>query len=152
MVQSLAKLAKRLILKKQNVPEDAPARSPNFSFHIASHSQRFRSKSVQFQEPFENVIHIDIPRPPPELESKAPNILSTLSPRQSRHVRRKLAAARRWNIEVLPSLIQPYMAYIRMTQSGSVPLTFENGVEHFLCNCPKHALLITCIYLDRQSH
>jgi hypothetical protein len=61
------------------------------------------SLNVQFEEPFESIIHIDIPHPPPEVEESRPPMV--LSPHQSQHAQHRLAAARQWNMEVLPALI-----------------------------------------------
>jgi hypothetical protein len=105
---SISRLASWVVQNKKNVGAD---------FLVDSlKSSRVNycpgSPHVQFEEPFESIMHIDIPRPPLEVkESRPPTILS---PRQSRHARCKLAAAQQWNMEVLPALIQPYLAYEQM--------------------------------------
>jgi hypothetical protein len=139
---SISRLAHRVLRNNDDSqPDSSLLRDP------VALSQEPRSH-VQFKLPPEN-IPLEIPRPPSPLETKAPNVLL---PRLSRHARRKLAAARRWNNEVLPSLIQPFMEYERITHSGSVPLPSANGNDHFLCDClQKQQLLILCTYFDRKS-
>jgi hypothetical protein len=141
----ISRLANRIVQNKNDASKDSLVRPSPKSSGINRHSGIPR---VQFEEPFESIMHIEIPRPPPEIEASKPP--SILSPRQSRHARRKLAAARRWNTEVLPALIQPYMGYERMLQSGSLALSSGKGTDHFLCGCTKQLLLITCVYLDRM--
>ena len=141
----ISRLARRIVQNNNDVCTDSLVHPSSGSSGIKRHSGTPR---VQFEEPFESIMHIEIPRPPPEVESSRPP--SILSPRQSRHARRRLAAARRWNTEVLPALIQPYMAYERMLQSGSLTLPSGNGTDHFLCDCIKQLLPITCVYLDRM--
>jgi hypothetical protein len=143
----LTKFVQRVIHSNEDASPSFSAIPPNNSGNFALPHQGPSSRHVAIQEPFESVVHIDIPPPPTAPQEKAPTVLL---PRLSRHSRRKLAAARRWNTEVLPALIKPFMAYERMTQSGSVALS-ENGVEHYLCNClRRQPLSITCVYLDRQ--
>jgi hypothetical protein len=71
--------------------------------------------------------------------------------RQSRHSRRRYGAAHRWNADVLPSLIRPYMALRAATNSGRdhIPAPTETT----LCSCGEHnvRLEITCVYLKRMS-
>ena len=136
---NLTRFAHRVLHKNDNSQPGSSLRNP---------MAPFEESCAQFKSAPEN-IHLEIPRPLSSLETKAPNVLS---PRQSRHARRKLAAARRWNNEVLPSLIQPFMEYERNTHSGSAPLPFANGVNHFLCKClRRQQLLILCVYFDRKS-
>jgi len=145
---SLSRLAGRVIRNKNVAVDSSESQATSF-VNWAQSAQHSSGVHARFEEPFESVIHIDIPHPPPELENAPDKVPNILSPRLSRHARRRYAAARRWNIEVLPALIEPFMAYERRAQSDLS--SSDNGVEHHLCNCSqKNTLFIVCVYLDRE--
>lgn len=67
----------------------------------------------------------------------------------SRHARRRSAAARRWDRDVIPALIRPYMEYMRQSQRGrshADPPPIE-------CSCNGHGVLkqVTAVYMDRKD-
>jgi hypothetical protein len=143
---SLLRIAGQVI-RNNNVADSSGSQTTSTNWGLIA--QRSSDMRARFEEPFESVIHIDIPRPPPELENAPAKIPSVLSPRLSRHAQRKYAAARRWNTEVLPALIEPFMAYEKKAKSNLS--SSDNGGEHYLCNCTqKHVLFIICVYLDRE--
>lgn len=65
----------------------------------------------------------------------------------SRHARRRAAAARRWDHEIIPSLIRPYMEYIRRSKWG------QSHIDHVSveCSCGGPAVfkVVTTVYMDR---
>jgi hypothetical protein len=66
----------------------------------------------------------------------------------SRHARRRAAAARKWDHEIIPSLIRPYMAYIRQSKWGQSPI----DPPSFECSCggPVVCKVVTTVYMDRK--
>ena len=68
--------------------------------------------------------------------------------RVSRHARRRAAAAQRWDRDVIPALVRPYMKYMCQSQRGQScpdPLPFE-------CSCNGRGVLkqVTAVYMDRK--
>lgn len=67
----------------------------------------------------------------------------------SRHARRRSAAARRWDCDVIPALIRPYMEYMHRSQRGQ-SRTDPPPIE---CSCNGHGVLkqVTAVYMDRKD-
>jgi hypothetical protein len=67
----------------------------------------------------------------------------------SRHVRRRSAAARRWDRDIIPSLIRPYMEYMRRSQRGQSRM----DPPPTKCSCNGHGVLkqVTAVYMDRKD-
>ncbi|KAF9503945.1 hypothetical protein BS47DRAFT_1309035 [Hydnum rufescens UP504] len=68
----------------------------------------------------------------------------------SRHVRRRAAAAQRWNRDVIPGLIRPYMEHMRESQRGQLP---TSPVPH-TCSCDGVGVMkqVTAVYMDRLDY
>lgn len=72
----------------------------------------------------------------------------TVETKLSRHARRRAAAALRWDRDVIPSLIRPYMEYMRKSRQGELP----PGPASNVCSCNGHGVLkqVTAVYMDRE--
>jgi CxC1 like cysteine cluster associated with KDZ transposases len=67
----------------------------------------------------------------------------------SRHARRRSAAARRWDRDVIPALIRPYMEYMHLSQRGQ-SRTDPPPIE-CSCNCRGVLKQVTAVYMDRKD-
>ena len=66
----------------------------------------------------------------------------------SHHARRQAAAAQRWDHEVIPSLVHPYMEYIHQSKWGQSRI----DPPSVKCSCGGPAVLkvVTTVYMDHK--
>ncbi|KIM57666.1 hypothetical protein SCLCIDRAFT_86133, partial [Scleroderma citrinum Foug A] len=67
----------------------------------------------------------------------------------SQNSRKKIRQWQRWSNEIIPSLVQPYLKYRRLSRSlcdpvATQPLTHE-------CQCVRHHLKIVCVNFDNMQ-
>lgn len=56
----------------------------------------------------------------------------------------------KWSNEIIPSLLQPYLNYLRSTQSLREPPPDDAELE-IICTCGKEtSLKVTCVYFERE--
>jgi hypothetical protein len=77
-----------------------------------------------------------------------------LTPSRSNNRQKKINQWRRWTNEVIPSLIAPYLAYLRKSTSLRNRIELQpDEAAAFQCrsSCRRRALEITCILFNRMS-
>ncbi|KAF9506331.1 hypothetical protein BS47DRAFT_1399576 [Hydnum rufescens UP504] len=81
----------------------------------------------------------------------SPSKIQILKDRRSRHARRKHAQAYRWNNDVLPSLLRPFMKVMRERFSKSASSTPGNPA---MCTCGKklRSLKVLCVSMERLEN
>ncbi|KAF9516236.1 hypothetical protein BS47DRAFT_1292566 [Hydnum rufescens UP504] len=81
----------------------------------------------------------------------SPSKIQILKDRRSRHARRKHAQAYRWNNDVLPSLLRPFMKVMQERFSKSASSTPGNPA---MCTCGKklRSLKVLCVSMERLEN
>jgi hypothetical protein len=71
----------------------------------------------------------------------------TIEKKLSRHARRRAAAANRWDRDVIPALIRPYMEYMRKSERGQAHIDPPSTQ----CSCSGRGISkqVTAVHMDR---